>query len=67
MFNIYFGEKEVMEKYAKDGVNALNPKTMKFEIINKNAKYEVIDDGVGATLISDIDLIAEAEEKGLIL
>lgn len=67
MFNILIGSKEVMEEYAKSGVSALNPKTMKFQIINKEAKYKVIDDGIGATLTSDIDLITEAKEKGLIL
>lgn len=67
MYNVLIGSRETMETVAKRGVKALNPKTMKWQIINKDAKYEVVDDGVGATLKSNIDLKAEAEKKGLII
>jgi hypothetical protein len=73
MFNIYCGSKETMERVANRGVLALNPKTHKWQHVNKNAVLKVVvtqtlETGeILADLVSDIDLRAEAKEKGLIL
>ena len=79
MFEIYVGPEAAMNAYAtqKDGVTALNTKTMKWETIDKNAKYEVrfdkaIEDEYSPTgfsnmaiLLCDKDLRKLAKEKGL--
>lgn len=75
MYEIFCGSKETMESIAKKGAKALNPKTMKWQVINQEAQYEVRedktiydDDGkphICATLLSNMDLRAIAKEKGL--
>ena len=76
MYEIFCGSIETMKRIAEEGVKALNPKTMRWQIVNKNAKYEIKEDyripigdeiKIGATLLSNIDLRKEAEEKGLII
>lgn len=72
-FIIYCGSKETMEGYAKRGVMALNPKTMKWQFVNRTAALEVVATKVLecgtvlADLVSDIDLRTEAKAKGLII
>lgn len=77
MFKVFCGSKEAMEAIAQQGVKGLNPKTMKWEIIDKKAKYQVIEDSCDkciskgeciskcATLYSDRDLRIFAKQKGL--
>ena len=76
-YEINCGSREVMEMIAKKGRTALNPKTMKWQILDKDAKYQIRVDKViknsktgedieCCTLLSDKDLLKIAEEKGLI-
>lgn len=76
-YEINCGSREAMEMIAKKGRTALNPKTMKWQIIDKDAKYQIRVDKViknsetgedieCCTLLSDKDLWKIAEEKGLI-
>lgn len=71
MYEIFCGSPETMKHYAEKGVRAINPKTHKWQIIDKNACYEIRENaykwGVGAVLLCDKDLRAIAKEKGLIL
>ncbi|WP_279145954.1 MULTISPECIES: hypothetical protein [Clostridium] len=77
MFEIFCGSKEAMVSVANRGVTGLNPKTIKWQIIDKTAKYNVREDEtfkddkgqshICATLLSDINLKQIAEEKRLIL
>lgn len=64
---IFCGSLETMQKVANRGVRALNPRTMKWNVINKKAKYNVVSSGVLTSLFSDIDLCKEAKERGLII
>lgn len=76
-YEIFCGSKSTMENIAKKGAKALNPKTMKWEVIDRNAQYSIkedfriIDDEgnerIGATLLSNIDLRSIVKEKGLII
>lgn len=66
LFSIYCGAFETMKKVAFKGANALNPKTNKWQKIDKTAKYYIMPDGIGATLYSNLDLKQIAKEKGLI-
>lgn len=79
MYNIFVGSADTMNKIANrpQGAVALNRKTMKWQTIDKDAKYEVridkvIQDDEGnniecATLLSDLDLHSIAKEKELIM
>lgn len=67
MFNLVAcGSFDSMKMIAEKGFKAFNPKTHKFQIVDKNAKYEIRPDGIGFSLFSDKDLRKIAEEKGLI-
>ena len=67
-YTVFCGGKETMEAIASHGAKGLNPRTMKYQIIDKNAQYEVVKTGeVLHDLLSDIDLRGIAEKKGLIL
>ena len=81
MFEIYNGPEEAMIAMAtrKGGVPAINTKTMRWETIEKKAKYEVrfditIEDEYNptgfsnmATLLCDMDLRKIAKEKVLVM
>jgi len=79
MFTIFVGSEETMTACANHGVRALNPKTMRWQIVDKNVKYQVrIDKAIEdeysptgfcnmATLLCDKDLKAIARGKGLLL
>lgn len=79
MYEIFVGGEEAMQMMADHGAKALNPKTMRWQIIDKNAKYIVridktISDDISptgftnmATLLCDKDLRSIAKQKGLIL
>jgi hypothetical protein len=66
---IYVGEKATMVSAANSGVKALNPKTMRFQLIDKDAKYLVmapdVEGSILYSLYSDRDLVAIAKGKGL--
>lgn len=75
-FRVCTGGLETMTKIAQKGLKGLNGKTMRYQVIDKNAHYLVIKDrepivseeyGVQwlATLYSDLDLQKIAEQKGL--
>lgn len=66
-YEIYCGSKETMESVKERGVRGLNPKTMRWQIVDRAAKYKVVLDSIGASLFCDIDLRALAEKKNLIL
>jgi hypothetical protein len=80
MFRVLCGSESTMKNIAerKQGAVALNPKTMRFQTVSKNAKYEVRTDKTiadeynpadytnCAELWSDMDLVSIAKEKGLI-
>ena len=67
MFNqIAYGDFETMKKIKDKGFRALNPKTHKWQVVDKKAKYEIRPDGIAFTLFSDKDLRKIAEDKGLI-
>lgn len=77
-YPVLCGRDTTMESYAAHGVPALNPKTMEWQVIDKDAIYFVrrdkeIDDPnapegkvVCATLLCDKDLHTIARNKGLI-
>ena len=65
---IYCGQYEVMKAIAEKGARALNPKNHKYQIIDENAKYEIVKDENGFyELRSDKDLRKIAKENGLIM
>lgn len=66
-YEIYCGKVTTMESVAKRGVRALNPRTMRYQLVDRRAKYLVTPDGIGATLCSNLDLRAIAAEQKLIL
>lgn len=63
---VAYGSFETMKTIKDKGFKALNPKTHKFQIVDKKAKYEIRPDGIGFSLFSDKDLRKIAEEKELI-
>lgn len=65
-YEICYGDLETMKKIKEKGFRALNTKTHKFQIVDKNAKYEIRPNGIGFSLFSNKDLLKIAEEKGLI-
>jgi len=83
VFEVYIGSHDTMGKIAQRGATGLNRKTMRYQVIDKTAKYSIVDtchkDCVSysdcqakghspcATLYSDKDLRAIAKEKGLIM
>ena len=67
-YEVFVGAKDTMERIAKRGVTALNCKTMRRQIIDKKAKYEVVcTGGICHALMSDKDLRTIAKQKGLTL
>jgi len=66
-YDIACGSYAAMVMIKERGFKGLNPRTNKFQIIDKNAKYEIVEDGIGCTLKSDKDLRKIAKEKGLII
>lgn len=67
-YEVYIGSENTMRSIAEKGVTGLNPKTMRMQRFAKEAKFEVVKDGeFGWMLLSDTDIYAEAENKGLIL
>lgn len=65
-YEVACGSLKAMEMIKEKGFRALNPKTHKFQIVDKDAKYEIVKDGILCYLKSNKDLIKIAEEKGLI-
>lgn len=76
-YEVNCGSREAMEMIIAKGKVALNPKTMKWQIIDKNAKYQIRIDKVindsetgnkieCCTLLSNMDLCGIAKQKGLI-
>lgn len=63
---IVCGSYEAMAMIKERGFKALNPKTKKFQIVDKHAKYEIVKEDNLYFLKSDKDLIKIAEKKGLI-
>ena len=68
-YEIFHGRETTMKMISENGARGLNPKTHKFQIIDKYAKYQIRIDksGVTGTLLSNKNLIKIAEQKGLIL
>ena len=65
---VFCGQYEVMKSILEKGARALNPKNHKYQIIDENAKYEIVKDENGFyELRSDKDLRKIAKENGLIL
>lgn len=65
---VYVGAKETMESVAQAGATALNPKTMRYQTIDKNANYNVVPHESGGLLyclMSDVDLKKRAIDNGL--
>lgn len=72
MYEIFIGAKSTMESYAATGARGLNRKTMKYQIIDKTAKYEVRKTETKEpselySLYSNLDLHNIAKEKNLII
>lgn len=68
-YTVYVGTKEAMEIAAK-GVNGLNKKTMRPQLVNKTAKYKLVKDPQSETgwmLLSNLDLRTIAKQNGLIM
>lgn len=68
IYPVFVGAKETMEKIALRGARALNPKTMRFQLIDKLARYEVRKHHSGGllySLMSNIDLLKVANDNGL--
>lgn len=65
-YKVACGSLKTMEMIKEKGFKALNPKTHKFQIVDKEAEYEIVKDGILYFLKSNKDLIKIAEEKGLI-
>lgn len=65
-YKIACGDYETMKTIAERGFRALNPKTHKWQVVDRKAKYKVLPDGIAYTLFSDKDLRKIADEKGLI-
>jgi phage-related protein len=76
-YMVYCGSLDTMELIAKRGVKGLNPKTHKWQVVDKDAQYEVKeinhyvnDEGAPyacATLYADRNMREIAKGKGLIL
>lgn len=65
---VFCGQYEVMKAIAEKGARALNPKNHKYQIIDENAKYEIVKDENGFyELKCDKDLRKIAQENGLIV
>lgn len=65
---VFCGQYEVMKSILEKGARALNPKNHKYQIIDENAKYEIVKDENGFyELKSNKDLRKMAKENGLIL
>jgi len=67
-YEIFCGSRLTMEKTMERGVVGLNPKTHRWQIVDKAAKYEIIHlKKTLYALMSDKDLQGVARERGLIL
>ena len=67
-YTIFCGQYKVMKAIADKGAKGLNPKTNKYQIVDKNAKYEIVKDESGFyELKCDKDLRKIAQENGLIM
>ena len=67
-YTVFVGAGDTMQRIATMGATALNPKTMRSQVINKSATYSVQRAGESLyELRSNIDIRTEAEQKGLIL
>lgn len=65
---VFCGQYEVMKAIADKKVKGLNPKNHKYQIIDENAKYEIVKDENGFyELKCNKDLRKIAKENGLIL
>lgn len=65
---VFCGQYEVMNAIAEKGARALNPENHKYQIIDENAKYEIVKDENGFyELRSNKDLRKIAQENGLII
>lgn len=65
---VFCGQYEVMKAITEKGARALNPKNHKYQIIDENAKYEIVKDKSGFyELKCDKDLRKIAQENGLIV
>ena len=67
-YKVFCGSLETMKKVAERGVRGLNSKTMRWQIVDKTAKYEV-EKGIKCLsyLFSDKDIYKIAEQKQLII
>ncbi len=65
-YEIACGSFEAMKRLKEHGVKGLNVKTHKFQIIDKNAEYEIVQIDHLFYLKSDKNLLQTAKEKGLI-
>lgn len=67
-YKIFCGAKETMEKIAFRHARGLNPKTMKWQVIDKTAKYEIVSGkGIIFWLTSNLNLDKIAKQKSLII
>jgi hypothetical protein len=71
-YEIFCGAKDTMEDIAKRGARALNRKTMRWQVIDKTALYEVRqtetkEPSTLHSLFSNLDLRQIAKEKNLII
>ena len=69
-YRIFCGHVETMRRVAEHGARALNTKTHKWQVVDKTAKYLVVEDNVGngaADLFSNLDLRKMAKDRGMII
>jgi len=67
MFKVFNGAKETMESIAKKGVRGINMNTHKWQFVDKEAKYAIMQDNGTFWLMSDKDLLSIAKQKRLAL
>ena len=69
-YSIFCGSKETMQNIANRKARALNPKTMRWQVIDSTALYKVVPDPKSDLLYwltSNKDLTKIAKVKGLII
>ena len=66
-YEVAVGTKRAMGILKKHGFRGLNPRTMRYQVIDKNAKCQVVKDQPGYALHCNKNLRAIAKRKGLIM
>mgnify|MGYP001565155193 CR=1 FL=1 len=69
-YEIFVGSRKAMQMIKRRGAMALNPRTHKWQVVDRTAEYKAEKDpssAIGWRLMSDKNIRKIAEEKGLIL